>query len=252
MSFFKDDPVLQHAPLVPTNPVTIQTSWPLAKRCIAATYNRLGGLMHALATKTGMKVEAGLAVWYIESSGRTHTPNQAILRFENHLFFNEWSANHTASFDQHFQFGGRAGIPGKSFRNHKFRANTSAPFLPVHTNQDSEYAALALATSLGGAEAADRSASIGGPQIVGSGFAMLGYASAKAMFAAFQASERAHVLGFFDFCAQKAAPHKGDLIHYAIAKDWKLFAKFYNGPSNVSVYAPRIADSFALAEALPL
>jgi hypothetical protein len=244
--FFRNEAALATVPLAPATPVAIDRRWPQSRRAIAGTYNRIGGLIDALARRLGVDTEAALAVWFVESAGRTHTPGRAIIRFENHLFFGAWGRTNARVFDQHFRFGGRGGQPGRSFEGHQMRDAVTGPFRAVHTgSQDDEYAALALAQRLG-ADAGVASISIGGPQILTSNFAMLGYPSARAMHDAFQADERAQVIGFFDFiCRSRLQPAMRQ-------HRWEDFARVYNGPANTVVYGGRLRAAHGQASALGL
>lgn len=125
-------------------------------------------------------------------------------------------------------------------------------FRVYHGDQDKEYKALAVAIDLAGEEKAYQAASIGRPQILMRGHSLVGYPSAKAMYQAFQAGERAHVLGFFDFCLNKLAPGKGDLAAYMRDRNWKSLARYYNGPGQVDVYAPRFKSAYETAVSLGL
>ena len=197
---------LQTAPAAATQPVTVNPSWSPSQRALAATYNRLGGLLGSLARQVNVPIAPALAVWYVESGGAAFVPDQAIIRFEIGRLLTAWGNANAANFDAHFQCGGRNGIPGDSWKNHAFCATGSGgPFVPAHRNQATEYAVLQLATQLAGQEVAVRCISIGGCQIMISNFPMLGYASGLDMHKAFQLSENAPVLGFFDFCARRAA-----------------------------------------------
>src|SRR5438874_6789788 len=88
--FFKDSRLLKGVPLAPVKGIAISRTWPTIRRELASTYNRLGGLIRALATKEGINVPSVLAVWHIESGGRPHRVGSAIIRFENHLFYEHW------------------------------------------------------------------------------------------------------------------------------------------------------------------
>jgi hypothetical protein len=189
-------------------------------------------------------IPAALAVWFVESSGRAFTPGRAILRFEVGKFLAAWGRANLAGFNAHFQCGGNNGVPGQSWQNQAFRLAEGEPFAPVHANSTSEYAALQLAQKLSSPEVAVRCASIGGCQILMSNYSMLGYASAMNMFDAFQHSENASVLGFFDFCARQA----GGLFGFLQQGDFAAFALHYNGPGAVEVYAAKLSNAAADAE----
>jgi hypothetical protein len=249
-TYFKNSPNLQRVPLQPARPISIDRQWPSARRMIASTYNRLGGLMQAVASEAGSEVAAVLAVWHVESGGRTHTVNRAIIRFENHLLYRRWGARNESTYRQYFRHGGHAGEPGKSWENHKFRENAAEPFRAFHGSQDLEYRVLAVARRLAGEEAALQCISIGGPQIVVSNYRLIGYSTPGEMYRAFQAGERAHVLGFFDFCRHKSAPRAGALLLYLQNRQWDNFARYYNGPGQVSTYGGRIQNAYEHAQQL--
>ena len=235
-------PDLQNAPAAATQPITVDPSWSPSQRALAATYNRLGGLLGLLAKRVNIPIAPALAVWYVESGGVALTPNQAIIRFEVGRLLTAWGNANAANFDAHFQCGGRVGIPGASWQNHAFCAGgTGGPWVPLHHAQANEYAALKLAGQLAGQEIAVRCISIGGCQIMVSNFPMLGYASGVDMYNAFQLSENAHVLGFFDFCARQG----GGLFPYLQKPDFESFATQYNGSGQVPVYAARLQSAIS-------
>lgn len=251
--FLKDVPRLRSVPLPPSAPVAVDTRWPRERQTLARTYNRLGGLMQTLAGELGFEVAGVLAVWKVESGGRDHTVGRAVIRFENHLLWDRWGKSNPALFDQHFRYGGRSGVGGRRWEGHQFRESPGGAWETVHTGkQANEYRVLALAIRLAGDHVALQCISLGGPQILGSHYRDIGYASPREMYDAFQASERAHVLGFFDFCRTKPAPRRGDLIRYLREKNWSEFARYYNGPGQVATYGGLIGSNYQEAARLPL
>lgn len=243
-SFYKDDPVLRTVRLEPEFVYELPSANSRLKR-MAQTYNAIGGLCDALAQRLGIDPVAVLAVWYVESGGRSFTPGYPVLRFENHKFFKYWGADHERLFDKHFRFGGHAGASGKAYQNHKFRNKPNQAWRSVHIDrQEREYEVFALGESLGGREAASLASSFGGPQIMGFNHGDCGYSSAVAMADAFGTDNRWQVLGFYDFCKTQ------NLIDEIIGKRWFDFARGYNGKNNVNVYGPRIRDAFNERQAL--
>lgn len=246
-AFFKDSPELGSAPLAPSRPIPIPRDGQPSRIALASTYNRLGGLIESVAAASGVEPPAVLAVWQVESGGGPHQPGAAWLRLECHLLYRGWGQDHPDEYGRHFRHGGFQGQPGKAWENHLFRTKVQARFEPVHAGQRSEYRALALARSLAGAETALAAASIGGPQILMSAYAWLGYDSPLSMYEAFQAGERAHVLGFFDFCATKPAPNPGHLLRYLALRRWHDFAAYYNGPGKAAGYARLLRIHYQMA-----
>jgi hypothetical protein len=250
--YFKDAPQLRTVPLAPTSPLAIDPRWPQRRRLLASTYNRIGGLIHALAQATRIEPAAVLAVWLTESAGRAHVRGKAVTRFENHLLYRTWGKSHEDVYSQHFRHGGYRGTPGRPWEGHAFRETPDGPWQQFHGQQDREDRALALARRLAGDDAALQCISIGGPQILVSFYRTLGYQSPRAMFDAWQADERAHVLGFFDLCARSATPAAGDLLRYLRERQFDAFARYYNGPGQVSTYAAWIRERYQEAQRLPL
>jgi hypothetical protein len=251
-AFLKDSPRLRAVPLSPSRPIAVESSWSSERRALARTYNRLGGLMRALSQEVGFELPAALAVWRVESGGREHTPGRLIIRFENHVFFRSWGERNRSLYDRHFRHGGHNGHPGRSWEGHQIRGSESGAFEPLHTgSQEDEYRALRLATRLAGDDIALRCISMGGPQVMGFNHGKLGYASPRQMYDAFQADERFHVLGFFDFCRETPAPARGDLVRHLRERNWNEFARFYNGSGQVAAYGGMIARSFQEAATLP-
>src|SRR5438128_2403779 len=98
-------------PIVPDRPIVIDPAWPILRRKLAGTYNRLGGLIGSLAGQLNVGLDGVLAVWQVESGGATHSPGHAIIRFENHLLFRAWGHTQSEIYRQHFKHGGFDGTP---------------------------------------------------------------------------------------------------------------------------------------------
>lgn len=244
-NYHKDNPALRDAAMAPATELELGPSASRGARAIAGVFNRMGGLMQAVASGLGFDVEAALAVWMVESAGRSHQPGQAIIRFENHLLWRRWGQSNASTYDRHFRHGGRRGVSGKSWQKHQYRPSGEGRFASLHGKQAREYEALELASRLAGRSTALQCISIGGPQILVSNFRILGYATPREMYDAFQAEERAHVLGFFDFC--EGLRRDGRLIRYLRQRDWSAFGRRYNGSAS---YGPKIAKQYRLARQL--
>jgi len=237
--YFKDDPALIATQLTPSFAyITSGASGSL--RAMAALYNRVGGLLEAFGNKESIDPVAALAVWYVESSGRDFTRGSPIIRFENHIFFDNWGKKHVKEFSEHFKF---RDIPKQRHKDHEYRVDTTGPFKKSHVDsQIVEYEAFGLAKKLGGVEAACLSTSWGGPQIMGFNHETLGYPSATELANAFSADERWHVLGFADFCRENS------LIDDIQTMNWTNFGKIYNGDG--AVYGPKIKAAYDLKSKL--
>jgi len=246
MPHYRDDPALQAAAVAPPHPISALPPAATILGRIARSYNVIGGVADRLGALAGVEPMAALAVWYVESGGAAFVPGKPIMRFENHKFFRFWGKDHAAAFDAQFQMGGRNGVPGASHQNHRVRPGGAGAWRSFHGDQTKEYDVLALATQLGGKDAACMSASFGGAQIMGFNHDACGYATATAMFDAFAADPRWQVLGFFDFCRSNA------LMVDIRDHHWIDFGQRYNGDG--AVYGPRLKEAYDLKpqfDALP-
>src|SRR5207244_2571648 len=106
---------------------------------------------------------------------------------------------------------------------------------------------LELAQKLAG-ETALRCISIGGSQILGDNYGLIGYQTPREMFDAFQAGERAHVLGFFDYCQLSQA--NGASLTALREHRWTDFASAYNGLGRADKYGRDIDNAAQAATAV--
>jgi hypothetical protein len=241
MSFYKNDKDLISAALAPRKPIARLPAATTTLGSVARTYNRIGGLVDTLGAATGIDTLAALAVWMVESGGRAFTKGTPVIRFENHVYWDRWGADHAAIYDQHFVFGGH-GATGKRWEGHKWRKDAKGAWAAFHGTQDSEYAVYRFAKTLSGREPAAQSASWGGTQVMGFNHGLLGYASACDLVDAYLDDERWQVLGFFDFCKSSG------LIAAIKAQDWVAFGNGYNGPGGGATYGPKLQAIHALGD----
>ncbi|MBE3637454.1 N-acetylmuramidase domain-containing protein [Mangrovicoccus algicola] len=87
-------------------------------------------------------------------------------------------------------------------------------------------------------EAALRATSWGGPQIMGFNARAAGFATATAMVEAMAAGEGAHLDAFVGFVRSQG------LTAVLRARDWRQFARRYNGSGQVDIYAGRMHDVY--------
>jgi len=144
------------------------------------------------------------------------------------------------------------GRPKILFEAHQFSARTkgvwdttypqiSSPVWnrALYLGDEREYDRLAVAESLDEG-AAYQSISMGAFQIMGFNHKAAGYESAKAMWWAMSKDGREHFVAFVNLVKAE----KGWLKALQ-AKDWKLFARLYNGPGAVASYSAKMADAYA-------
>jgi hypothetical protein len=213
-------------------------------RRMARMYNRYGQLIHSHAQANTFATDILAGVMSVEAGGRTFDAgtDRAIIRFENHVFWNRWgnvNAANRAVFNQHFTFD-RAGRPQDG---HQFRVNATDAWQTFHGNQQREQQVLALATTLSNADTANQCMSVGSGQVMGFNFARLGFANATDMVNAFNTSERSQMQGMVSFfvndnTGSSAVPTP--LANAIRARNYNEIARLYNGSNNVATYSPRI------------
>lgn len=81
-----------------------------------------------------------------------------------------------------------------------------------------------------------------------SNYKKIGYRTPVAMYNAFQANERNHVLGFFDFCQKRTST--SSLLEFLRKQNWTSFAAGYNGSGQAEKYGGLIKDNFEKAQQL--
>jgi hypothetical protein len=207
------------------------------ERLVANTWNRYGGLLTVLSEQLQIDPAVAVAVLAVESGGRGFGPDgRMLIRFENQIFFDKWGRNNADRYFQHFTFN-----QDKRWMEHKWRPAPDQGWREFHGNQAAEWEVLNFAKSLNDT-AAKLSISMGGPQIMGFNYAMIGYESVQQMFDAFAASERNQVIAFFDF-VQGAGTTSRRIIALQ-ERDFNTFASMYNGPGQAGKYGSLIRNVF--------
>lgn len=227
--FLIDLPEVRTAPLEPATRLAAPPNAPKAAN-VARIWNKFGGVMQMLADKLGIDAGIAAAVVAAESGGRGFgADGRMLIRFENHIFWDQWGKSNPDQFNALFRFD-----RPKIWQGHTFRAKPNRPWSNVHDSQAAEWSALGVAQALNDS-AAKKSISMGLPQIMGFNHASIGYDSVEAMFNAFSADERAQLIGFFDFIQ---GPHTVSRRITALRdKNFLAFAEQYNGPGQASTYA---------------
>jgi hypothetical protein len=219
-------------PLVPHSPRLAPSNAGFKAVVASKIWNMYGNLIEVLSQKINIDPALAVAVIATESGGQASgAAGRMTIRFENHLFWYYWGKDNSGAYNQLFEFD-----PTVKWRGHKYRPNSGSVWLDVHTNQDSEYAALVVARNLNNV-AALGAISMGLVQILGSNFAACGYPSVEAMFNSFSAEPRNQLIGFFNFIAHDPAK-----VTAMQQKDYAAFATRYNGGGQVELYAGLIRD----------
>jgi hypothetical protein len=205
-------------------------------RVMASIYNLRGQLIEEQARNLGVPTHAAAGIIKVESGGATFgdTTDRTIIRFENHVFWNEWGRHNAADFNAHFDFDR---TPRNGFRQHRFRESTIGAWEASHQSQEQEWRIIEFAAGLSGNEPAYRSASWGAGQIMGFNARTVGYSSAEDMAAAFNRAERPQVTGIFEYIR---ANHLAPAI---LRGDYLTVARGYNGPGQAPTYAALIESA---------
>ncbi len=211
-----------------------EESMPWIDLAVAGVWNSYGGLISHLATILQIDPAIAVAVLAMESGGRaTADDGRLIIRFENHIFFEEWGKLDPDRFAQYFRFD-----LNQTWQGHQWRPAPDQPWQDFHGNQSAEWQIFSLARDTLNATAALRSISMGLPQIMGFNHERIGYVSPRAMFDAFQAGPHAQVIGFYDFVNYDAAR-----LESLRSGDYMAFAVAYNGSGQAPLYAALIQDA---------
>jgi hypothetical protein len=231
--FLCQDDVLCTTPLAAQPPTVIDAERlaGMARRA-GETWNRYGGMLAPLCDSVDIAPSAAVAVLCVESSGKGFIGDRMVIRFENHVFWDQWGKRQPDTYNAFFTHD-----KAKRWTGHKYRGSETAPWSVGHTGQVAEWDAFSIARALN-EPAAMRSISMGASQIMGFNHSVLGYDSVRAMFDHFSADERYHVLGLFDFVKGPAATSR--MLEALRREEYEQFATYYNGNGQAAVYGARI------------
>jgi len=205
-------------------------------RTMADIYNTKGRYLKTKASELGISAAAAAAVLKCESGGEGfhRESGDMIIRFENHIFWDQWGKRDPTTFHQHFQYSS-----GKRWTGHKFRASETDAWMSFHGNQSKEWTVLDLARSLDDT-AALKSISMGAAQIMGFNFQTLGYASVQDMFDSMAGSLPSQLDGMFAFIQANRTCMAG-----LRSGNYTQFARGYNGPGQAETYGSLISNAAA-------
>ncbi len=199
-------------------------------RRVATIWNKYGGLIGAGAAELGIDPATLVAVLGIESGGVMFINGKMAIRFENHIFFGQWGKNHPDVFNPHFQFN-----PAQNWTGHQWRSAPDQPWRVQHTGDpNEEWLTLNFARTLDDT-AAKLSISMGGPQMMGFNFRLLGYHSVQELFDDFSAGERNQLMALINFI--RVSPSRTRALQTG---DYTAFAREYNGPGQPQRYGDLI------------
>lgn len=188
-----------------------------AERAVARIWNRWGWLLLRVADALGFDPGLAVAVAAAEHiRAGIDRAGRMVIRFENHVFFEKWGAQHPDVFAEHFRFA-----PEQPWQKHLWRSAPEMPWQDPHDSQDEEWRAFGYARQLD-ETAAKLSLAMGGAGIMGASYRAIGHMSIDQMFIEFSAGEGHQLIAIFDLLAgpaggsrQLAALRGGDLDTFA-------------------------------------
>lgn len=235
-----ESPELCEVPLEVAVPIPLSRARTQLQKATVQAWNRYGGMLEPMCRAVGVPTGAAVAVLCVESSGRGFAGGRMIIRFENHIFWDQWGRANEGQYRAHFTHDS-----AKRWTGHRFRTGQGEAWQSPHANQDAEWAAFTFARGLHEMSAL-RSISMGASQIMGFNHARIGYDSALEMFDRFVADERFHILGMFDFIRGSRTTSR--MLEALRGERYEQFATGYNGSGQAAVYGARIrahAEAFA-------
>lgn len=234
--FLRERKDLMAAPLAPSKEEQIvidPKKATLVEYAVTNAWNQYGALVTRIAEMLEIDPAVALAVMAIESGGRAFTDDgRMLIRFEPHIFYEEWGKYNQDRFNQHFRFD-----PNKIWEGHQWRRDPGQPWRDFHGNQNAEWEIFDFVRNALSPEAGMRSTSMGAPQIMGFNHERVGYPTAKAMFEAFSGSAHAQLIALFDFI--NADPARLNALRTG---DYTTFASSYNGPGQAAHFAALIQE----------
>jgi hypothetical protein len=200
---------------------------------MAEIYNGKGKYLKEMASGLGISAASAAAVLLVESGNAGFaSTGKMVIRFENHIFHDQWGAEHEDVFGQHFQYN-----PGQTWVDHMFRADPAGEWESFHGIQTKEWEVLEFARSLDD-EKALNSISMGAAQVMGFNHGTLGYPSARAMFDAMSGSLKPQLNGMFAYIENSSTCLEG-----LRNGDFTQFASGYNGSGQAEHYGNLIAGA---------
>ncbi len=198
-----------------------------ATRTVADVWNHYGAALKQEAQRLQIDPTLAAALLAAESSGHGYGPDgRLLIRFENHIFYDQWGKSNQAQFFTYFRYD-----TSQRWHGHQWRADPTGEWQDLHRdNQAFEWQAFAIARQLD-ESAALLSISMGLAQIMGFNYSMIGFGSVQEMFRAFQASIANQIAGFFRFVEAKR------LVEAVRSGDLRAFAVGYNGSGQADTYA---------------
>lgn len=203
---------------------------------MAVIYNDKGRYLKQKASALGISSAAAAAVLKCESGGAGfhRTSGKMIIRFENHIFWDQWGSSNASRFHEHFLYSS-----GQRWTGHKYRMSPTDPWASFHGTQSKEWQVLELARSMNDT-AALKSISMGAAQVMGFNYKTLGYASVQDMFESMSVSLPSQLDGMFAYIQASRTCMAG-----LQSGNYVQFARGYNGSGQAEHYGALISAAAA-------
>ena len=207
---------------------------------VASVYNNYGRSIYEAGMRDGVSPSALAAIILVESHGQAFgSDGRMTIRFEACTFYGLWGQYHQQEFSDRFQCNSP---------NDTFRPSPGSAFIPVHSDQRSEWTAFQLARQLD-ENAAVKSISMGLGQIMGFNYGHIGYDGPQAMLANMSSSAASQLDGLFAGL-QHTNSNGISCIEKLRAPDYVAFAACYNGAGRDAAYASQIENALSDYRAL--
>ena len=236
--FLRTRTELRGIPLAPPSDLRVRSgdARGATERRVARIWDRWGWFLLRVADALGLDPGLTVAIAATERirSGISRDGRMRV-RFESHVFFQRWGAQHPEVFAEHFRFD-----PKSPWRKHQWRPGPASPWQDPHRSQDEEWRAFECARRLDDT-AAQLSLAMGGAGIMGISYGAIGHMSVDQMFIDFSAGEGDQLVAVFDLLAgpagssrKLAALQKGDL---------DTFAALHCSPDKVARYSSELRSA---------
>lgn len=211
----------------PEEQVTVPPNAGSGMRVVADVWNNYGGVLKQEAQRLQIDPTLAAALLAAESNGRGFGPDgRLLIRFEIHIFFDQWGKNNQGQFFTYFKFD-----PNQRWLGHQWRSDPNGEWQELHRDSQAlEWQALTVARQFDESSAL-QSISMGLAQIMGFNYSMIGFGDVQAMFRAFQGSIANQIAGFFRFVETRR------LVDAVRSGDLHAFAVGYNGSGQADAYA---------------
>ncbi len=214
----------------------------LQKR-VARTWNRYGYLLFHVADILDIEPDVATAVLAAQTDRRgLARSGRQVIRFENHIFYDNWGRQNEEKFRQHFRFD-----PQQPWLRHQWRPSVDQDWRDSHGTQADEWEALEFASTLD-ETAAKLSTGMGLAQMMGFNYATIGYESVEQMFDAFSSGERYQLLAVFDFIAGRSA--RSRQVDALRDQDFQTFAALHYGGKQAARYGATIRGLYEAFQGL--